>query len=89
MLSNCDCGLGFQWDLCDDTLQTLLDKMAFEDQIPLRKAYINSLSLVLSAMGPATIRWSKPLLLIFDEYLTKESYDTRKSALEVNSLIHL
>ena len=75
-----------QWDMFDDTLQTLIGKMAFEDQIPLRKAYIKSLTVVLSAMGPAAIRWSKPLLSIFDEYLNKESYDTQNPALQVTSL---
>ncbi|XP_034235425.1 TELO2-interacting protein 2-like [Thrips palmi] len=70
------------WDMFDDTLSTLLDTMVFEDQIPLRLAYIKSLGPLLSAMGPQVIRWSKPLVAVFDEYLHKDSFDTRKYALE-------
>lgn len=76
---SCEPGM---WDLFDDTLSTLLDKMAFEDQIPLRLAYIKSLEHLISAMGHPVIRWSKPLLVVFDEYLHKDSFDTRKHALE-------
>lgn len=67
----------------DDTLSTLLDKMVFEDQIPLRMAYIKSLGPLLSAMGQSVIRWSEPLLAVLDEYLHKDSFDTRNQALEV------
>lgn len=70
------------WDLFDDTLNTLIDKMVFEDQIPLRIAYIRSLGPLLSEIGPSVIRWSKPLLAMFDEYMCKESFDTRKYALD-------
>lgn len=70
------------WDLFDETLSALINKMVIEDQIPLRKAYIKSLGPLLSAMGPSVIRWSKPLSTVFDEYLRRESFDTRIYALQ-------
>lgn len=65
-------------------MSNLLHKMITEDQVPLRKAYIKSLCPLLSAMGPSVIRWCKPLAEIFDEYLHRESFDTRDNALEVS-----
>lgn len=74
-----------QWDLFDDTLSTLLDKMAFEDQIPLRLGYVKSLGPLINGMGHSVTRWSKPLLSVLDEYLHKDSFDTRIYALQVGA----
>lgn len=76
--------MNLQWDLFDNTMSNLLHKMITEDQVPLRKAYIKSLCSLISAMGPSVIRWSKPLAEIFDEYLHRESFDTRDDALMVS-----
>ncbi|XP_026282529.1 TELO2-interacting protein 2-like [Frankliniella occidentalis] len=70
------------WDQFDKTISTLIDRMVIEDQIPLRLAYIKSLGPLMTAMGPSVIRWSKPLLSVFDGYLSKESFDTREYALQ-------
>ncbi|KAK3913400.1 TELO2-interacting protein 2 [Frankliniella fusca] len=78
------------WDLFDQTINTLIDKMVIEDKIPFRLAYIKSLGPLVTAMGPSVIRWSKPLLEVFDSYLSKESFDTREHTLQaINSFLKL
>nr|CAD7400581.1 unnamed protein product [Timema cristinae] len=59
----------YKWSRCDDVLQIVLQNTEHEQNIPLRRAYIDSLPALLDASKMGVIRWSKRLLRILREYL--------------------
>nr|CAD7577410.1 unnamed protein product [Timema californicum] len=71
----------YKWSRCDDVLQIVLQNTEHEQNIPLRRAYIDSLPALLDASKMGVIRWSKRLLRILREYLEVAGYSEHDSAI--------
>lgn len=74
--------LQFQWNHFDDVLNIWLPCMEMEQQVVLREAYIDSIDLLIAAMGLSSVRWSRKLLNVLSEYC--ENDITEDKALQVS-----
>lgn len=74
--------LQFQWNHFDDVLNIWLPCMEMEQQVVLREAYIDSINLLIAAMGLSSVRWSRKLLSVLSEYCEKDN--TEYKALQVS-----
>lgn len=77
--------LQFQWNHFDDVLNIWLPFMVMEQQVVLREAYIDSIDLLIAAMGLSSVRWSRKLLNVLSEYC--ENDNTEDKALQVSDQI--
>lgn len=77
--------LQFQWNHFDDVLNIWLPCMEMEQQVVLREAYIDSIDLLIAAMGLSSVRWSRKLLNVLSEYC--ENDNTEDKALQVSDQI--
>lgn len=59
--------------------------MEMEQQVVLREAYIDSIDLLIAAMGLSSVRWSRKLLNVLSEYC--ENDNTEDKALQVSDQI--
>lgn len=75
----------FQWNHFDDVLNIWLPCMEMEQQVVLREAYIDSIDLLIAAMGFSSVRWSRKLLNVLSEYC--ENNNTEDKALQVSDQI--
>ncbi|CAG2054733.1 unnamed protein product [Timema podura] len=73
----------YKWSRYDDVLQIVLQNTEHEQNIPLRRAYMDSLPTLLDASKMGVIRWSKRLLRILREYLEVAGYSEHDSAIPI------